>query len=102
MPDRFDEPGLFAAPGVRKHRHELHADAVVRDLRAAGKLEGRHALAASSLRAAARAVDAAEQAVASQPTPYAAIALAQTTRALLEVLTAYGLTIGAGGDLDDF
>jgi hypothetical protein len=75
---------------------------VIRDIRASGRLEDRHELAASGIRASARAVDAAEHVVETQPSAYAAIALAQCATALADVLNRYGLAIGGSGELDSF
>lgn len=75
---------------------------MIRALRAAGQLEDRHELAASAIRGSARAVDAAEHIVETQPSAYAAIALAQCSSALAEILNRYGLAIGGSGELDNF
>ena len=98
----FDDSALFDAPRGKIRRHELHANAVIRAMRATGRLDDSHALAASTVRASARAVDAAEHIVETQPSAYAAIALAQCATALADILRTYGLSIGGGGELDSF
>jgi hypothetical protein len=56
----------------------------------------------SGIRASARAVDAAEHIVDTQPSAYAAIALAQCATALAELLNRYGLAIGGSSERDSF
>jgi hypothetical protein len=98
----LEDVALFDTPAPRARRHEIHANAVIRSIRSSGRLDDSHELAASGIRASARAVDAAEHIVATQPSAYAAVALAQCSSALADILTRYGLAIGGSGELDDF
>lgn len=75
---------------------------MIKSLRSSGRLEDAHELAASGIRASARAVDAAEHIVETAPSAYAAIALSQCASALAEILNRYGLAIGGSGELDGF
>lgn len=93
------QSGLFPADRWARRRHELNADKVIRTIKADSVWDDRHDLAASALRAAARAVDAAEMMLEVEPSPYAAQTLSQCTRELRETVQLWG--IGLGGSQGD-
>ncbi len=95
---RRQPQGLFPPDRWSKRRHELNADKVIRQIKADSVWDTRHDLAASALRAAARAVDAAENILEAEPSPYAAQTLALTTRELRETVQLWGLGIGGSGN----
>lgn len=96
------QSGLFPADRWAKRRHELNADKVLRKMKADSVWDDRHDLAASALRAAARAVDAAELMLETEPSPYAAQILAQCTRELRETVQLWGIGLGGSGNDDAF
>lgn len=98
MESLFDEDD-----GRRRRRHERNADALIRDWRSRTPAwSPTHAMAASTLRGSARALDDAEAVSAALATPYAAQCSAICARELVDVLARLGLlrVDNVGADVD--
>lgn len=93
---------LFPPARYRTRRHETQVDKLLRRLRGLDEWDPTHDVAGSQLRAAARAVDLAELAATTDPSPYASQCYAICARELRDTLVAYGFAPGGAPTHDPF